>query len=718
MSFKSSLSVVLLLLTLVSSLHSAPVQSAIITLTMPTGARQLGMGEAGTALAEDASAGWWNPAGLGFGPLSDEWLLSRENTEELEFTKLTVRNREGFLAKSEVWAGSNKGLHYYNGKKWFDHHIYEITTEPNIRSIVRKFVGNNDSLTAIIQRVKEYNDVKSKEDENFLTELKLPWNLVIKHPITALHYDPFSEKLWVGTEKGLYRFDGERWRAYTSELGKVKITALTSDEKNVWVGREDGLFVYRDHKFKRRGKVLPSQHVTALQSTKIRGKYELYVGLKGGGVGRFTQLNKKKAKWNVFNLEDGLIDLNPLDITIDELGEVWVAHETGISRFTTKKWESILFENNKVHTVSTGPLNTIWIGTEKGVWQYSPVRFIQQTVTTTQVSKGQWTHYHQGNGLHNNKVLAIKAFPQNLWFVTAAGVEKFNHAKVEFSGFFEQLLPQFQIPDLFHSNLSATIPFKDWGTVGFNFNFVSFGNTATTNEGESDVEYNSTEYVAALSYGSKFTQDWAFGLNVKFIYSDLAQEPRAQTSSYGFDFAFLKKNFFIPSLDFGFGLYNIGPKISYTERGNTDPIPLSWNFGWLYEAFKTPEHRLIFALDYKRISIYEDSEGEAQPFYVSAWKSWFYPEQPDASTSKSNLEVAEDSFFQGVINFGGEYTYDNFFALRAGYLYDRSGKRYEVHMGLGFIVSEIMQLDVSNIKGISGNSVRDNQLGFNLMIRL
>ena len=50
--------------------------SAIITLQMPVGARQLGMGEVGAALADDATAMYYNPAGLAFGPLADEWRSS------------------------------------------------------------------------------------------------------------------------------------------------------------------------------------------------------------------------------------------------------------------------------------------------------------------------------------------------------------------------------------------------------------------------------------------------------------------------------------------------------------------------------------------------------------------------------------------------------------------------------------------------------------------
>ena len=96
--------------------------SAIITLEMPVGARQLGMGESGVALGDDASTIYYNPAGLAFGPISNEWELTRESPVPgtPHFSALAVRHRKGFLTRSEVWAGSAQGLLFYNGQEWLD----------------------------------------------------------------------------------------------------------------------------------------------------------------------------------------------------------------------------------------------------------------------------------------------------------------------------------------------------------------------------------------------------------------------------------------------------------------------------------------------------------------------------------------------------------------------------------------------------------------------
>jgi signal transduction histidine kinase len=66
--------------------------------------------------------------------------------------------------------------------------------------------------------------------------------------------------LWVGTLKGLARFDGVRFKVFdhnnTPEMTHDSINDLAVDAKDggLWIGTGDGLLCYRDHKFDRYGR--------------------------------------------------------------------------------------------------------------------------------------------------------------------------------------------------------------------------------------------------------------------------------------------------------------------------------------------------------------------------------------------------------------------------------------------------------------------------------
>jgi ligand-binding sensor domain-containing protein len=65
--------------------------------------------------------------------------------------------------------------------------------------------------------------------------------------------------LWIGTLKGLARFDGVRFKVFdhnnTPEMTHDSINDLAEDRKDgsLWIGTGDGLFYYRDHSFEQVG---------------------------------------------------------------------------------------------------------------------------------------------------------------------------------------------------------------------------------------------------------------------------------------------------------------------------------------------------------------------------------------------------------------------------------------------------------------------------------
>ena len=99
-----------LLLTLISvSVSLAAVgESAVITLIFPPGARATGMGEAFTGLADDASATYYNPAGLGQAPLAHSWKTHSFKSDEL-VTAIASKKKKTLVLKTIYGQEPTKG---------------------------------------------------------------------------------------------------------------------------------------------------------------------------------------------------------------------------------------------------------------------------------------------------------------------------------------------------------------------------------------------------------------------------------------------------------------------------------------------------------------------------------------------------------------------------------------------------------------------------------
>ncbi len=707
--------------------------SAIITLEMPVGARQLGMGEAGAALADDATAMYYNPAGLAFGPLADEWRISyaKDGKTAPYFTSMTSRSKNGFFSKSELWAGTADGILKFDGEQWVDYYSVTLQGNAKVKDAVRVYVGTERGLDEYSRQVKKFNDIQNADDESHVVEVKMPWNLVVKDTITAVLYDNRTEKLWVGTPKGLFRFDGKAWKNYESELGEHRITSLASQGASLWIGTDNGLFVYRNGQFEQKGKVLPSQKINALVWSENRK--ELYVAVDGAGIARLVPKKSvnDKDRWSLFNQEDGIMDLQPTALAVDSSGHVWAAHKGGLSHFTLRKWEQVQFAGNTVNSISVDHKGAIWIATDKGVWRHLP-DYATASGRKAELERGtaeeegsvksedEWTHFHSGNGLSSNKVWVVLPQGNDVWFSTANGMEQYKDADYQLTAFYEKLLPILNIPDLYHLYGGLTIPLNDWGTLGFHVNFVSFGSTVVSGDVDADdlVAYNSSEIVGGFSYGTRFPNDWGLGLTIKFFYSDLssgagAGEEEATTFGYAFDVGVLKKNLIVDKLNFALVLANIGPSVYYVDKTIEDPIPLTWRLGLAYELLSLADYKWTIAADYNREVVYDDDKGDPEPFYIASWKSLLNPEREG-----DGFEAVKNSVMQGVFNLGTEFIYSNTIALRLGYLYDQTGKRNEVDFGFGFMLSDVLQFDFATIKDVGDHDgVRDGQMRFGMLFK-
>jgi hypothetical protein len=314
----------------------------------------------------------------------------------------------------------------------------------------------------------------------------------------------------------------------------------------------------------------------------------------------------------------------------------------------------------------------------------------------------------------------VKAQGPDVWFVSGAGIERYNSAKSQVGFFYESLLPVLNLPDLYHAFMAATFPVEEWGTVGGFINYVSFGkNTQTNAAGDETRSFDSYELVGALSYGTRIGKNVGLGLNAKFIYSALAQGVTSSGErtdgiaiSYAVDAGLLWKNVLLKGLSAALVLQNMGPAVFYVDQAQADPIPFTWKVGLAYELLHLPNHRITIAADANREAVYREGN-EASPVYIGAWKDLIYPYE---NKNHSSSSVLRENVRQTVYDMGAEYVIANVVGLRGGYLYDFRGQRYELDMGAGFMISDILQVDGTFIKSFD-NGIRNNQKRFSILLR-
>lgn len=239
--------------------------------------------------------------------------------------------------------------------------------------------------------------------------------------------------------------------------------------------------------------------------------------------------------------------------------------------------------------------------------------------------------------------------------------------------------------------LAYGLPMGDWGTVGFQFQYIDYGTMEETraeyvelvvpavgepffNSGLTGRSFTPYSYLVGISYARQFTDKFSAALTAKYVRESLWSEEAitivnratGESNTYKtyaevvlFDFGMLYNTGF-RSVQLGFSVQNFGSQVTFADKGHAAPLAFRMGvsanlFGQEALLFQDERNRLTFAYDLF---------------------------QPNDYAQQMHL--------------GAEYSFSELLALRAGYKFDYDSEGLTFGGGVhGDVSGWLMSVDYS-----------------------
>ncbi|MFT5089523.1 MAG: two-component system sensor histidine kinase ChiS [Planctomycetota bacterium] len=228
--------------------------------------------------------------------------------------------------------------------------------------------------------------------------------------------------IWIGTDGGVSRFDGKTFTSYTTSDGLPgnQVYALAIDkDQHLWIGTGEGLSCYDGQTFtnftgqedKNR---LPSEHITSL----LRDGNDLWIGTWGGLV------HYDGAQFIIHDMIDGLPSERINALVLDDEGMLWLGTDRGASRFDGEQFTNFSTDDglpaNEVHALHIDNNGHLWIGTS------STIQF-RDSGGLSLYDGHEFVNFSSADGLAGNDIRALfEDLEGNLWVGSASGLSHYQ----------------------------------------------------------------------------------------------------------------------------------------------------------------------------------------------------------------------------------------------------------------------------------------------------
>jgi len=290
------------------------------------------------------------------------------------------------------------------------------------------------------------------------------------------------------------------------------------------------------------------------------------------------------------------------------------------------------------------------------------------------------------------------------------------------------------VPDINLAYVSFYNKLKGDQTIGASLRYFSLGDiTFTDNVGTEIGQFNPSEFAIDIAYARLLSENISGGIALRYINSNLTggfqvenNATKAGQSVAADISATYRKEMEVGKKDavFGFGLNisNIGSKISYTETGRKDFIPINLRLGPSLKIKLNEYNDITFLVDFNKLLV------PTPPIYnpdsiINGEQQILFGQNPDVSVASgifNSFSDAPDGFGEELneINIAGglEYWYDNQFAFRAGYFYEHETKGNRKYFTLGAgLKYNVFGLDFAYLIPTDQRNPLENTLRFSLI---
>lgn len=271
----------------------------------------------------------------------------------------------------------------------------------------------------------------------------------------------------------------------------------------------------------------------------------------------------------------------------------------------------------------------------------------------------------------------------------------------------------------------------DYSAVSASLRYFSLGEVflAAGEAADNSMTINPYEMSLDVAYSLMLSEKFSIGAGVRWIYSDLTYDYSEDTSpgsAFAADLSAYYQDYINIGqrecqLGVGLNISNIGSKINFGGDDNSEFIPTNMRLGVSLMVPIDEYNRFTIAADANKLLVPtypKQEEGESTEDYQDRVQKDYYDISSISGIFKSFGDAPggfKEELQEIQWSVGGEYVYNDKFALRAGYHHEAAnkGNRKYFTVGAGFKMS-VFSLDAGYVIATAKSNPLDQTLRFSL----